>query len=197
MKRVLYTQRVEVVACYGERRDCADQRIPRFIRACDYLPVPLPNVPDIATQLLDDLAPAGLVLTGGNDLGRYGGNMPERDETEARLLQVAFERGVPVFAFCHGMQVIIDHFGGKLVGVVSHVASRHEVSGEISREVNSYHNMAAMEAPAPLRVIARSQDGVVEAVACGMPKLTAIMWHPEREERFLAQDIEMLKALFK
>lgn len=30
-KIVLYTQRVEVVESYGERRDCADQEIPRFL----------------------------------------------------------------------------------------------------------------------------------------------------------------------
>jgi hypothetical protein len=31
MNIVLYTQRVEIVKSYGERRDCADQNIAKFI----------------------------------------------------------------------------------------------------------------------------------------------------------------------
>lgn len=40
MKTVLYTQRVEVVKSYGERRDCADQNIARFLSTCGFLPLP-------------------------------------------------------------------------------------------------------------------------------------------------------------
>ena len=43
MNIVFFTQRVEVVESYGERRDCADQRISGFISACGFIPVPLPN----------------------------------------------------------------------------------------------------------------------------------------------------------
>ena len=48
MEIVLYTQRVEIVKSYGERRDCADQDIPRFIEACGFLPVAVPNIWSIA-----------------------------------------------------------------------------------------------------------------------------------------------------
>ena len=41
---VIYTQRVEIVESYQERRDCADQSIPRFLETCGYIPVPVPNV---------------------------------------------------------------------------------------------------------------------------------------------------------
>ena len=47
---VLYTQRVEIVESYGERRDCADQNIAKFISACGYLPVPLPNNRELSVQ---------------------------------------------------------------------------------------------------------------------------------------------------
>ena len=43
MKRVLFTQRVELVEAYKERRDCADQRIAEYINSCGFLPVPIPN----------------------------------------------------------------------------------------------------------------------------------------------------------
>ena len=89
MKIVLYTQRVEIVAGYEERRDCADQNIPRFIKACGYLPVPVPNVRSIAGQMVRQMQPAGIILTGGNSLLKYGGDAPERDETEKAILDLA------------------------------------------------------------------------------------------------------------
>ena len=43
MEIIVFTQRVELVSAYQEKRDCADQRIAGFIKASGYLPVPLPN----------------------------------------------------------------------------------------------------------------------------------------------------------
>jgi len=86
VKVILYTQRVEMIESYGERRDCADQNIPRFIKACGYLPVPVPNICETAIQMTEEIKPAGLILTGGNSLVKYGGNAPERDNMEKRLL---------------------------------------------------------------------------------------------------------------
>lgn len=196
MKRLIYTQRVEVVERYGERRDCADQQIARFLSTCGYLPIPVPNIPKVAEQIFDDVPPCGVVLTGGNSLTKYGGDAPDRDETESRLLMSAFDRGVPVFAFCRGMQVVLDRFGCSLKKIEKHAATRHTICGEISRSVNSYHTMSAFDAAPPLRVTAVADDGAIEAVACTSPRLTAIMWHPEREEVYDEADIELVKALF-
>ena len=71
-KIVLYTQRVEIVSSYRERRDCADQNIPRFIEVCGYLPVPVPNVLSIAKCMVEQMQPRGIILTGGNSLTKYG-----------------------------------------------------------------------------------------------------------------------------
>ena len=84
MKIALYTQRVEIVKSYGERRDCADQNIPRFIRACGYLPVPAPNIPTLAEELIRQINPAGIVLTGGNSLVKYGGGGGGREEKKKK-----------------------------------------------------------------------------------------------------------------
>ena len=88
MDIVLYTQRVEIVESYKERRDCGDQMIPKFLHACGYLPVPIPNLLYIAEKIIEKLEPVGIVLTGGNSLVKYGGKAPERDETEKRLLDI-------------------------------------------------------------------------------------------------------------
>lgn len=197
MKIVLYTQRVEIIESYGERRDCADQNIPRFIEACGYLPVPLPNARGIAEKMIEHLQPAGIVLTGGNSLVKYGGNAPERDDMERRVLELALERDIPVYGFCRGMQVIADYFGCGLENVQGHVAVRHEIFGEISgQEVNSFHNQACRSVKFPLEALAQTQDGVVEAVCYREKRILGTMWHPERETPFPDADMRRVRELF-
>lgn len=158
MKYALYTGRVEVISSYNERRDCADQRIASFIRACGLLPIPLPNMADMAGTYIEELRPAIIILTGGNSLVSCGGNAPERDDMDEALINEAVRRGLPLYGFCRGMQSILAHFGCALSNVAGHVAVRHEISyladgssgiaaGE-RRLVNSYHNQAAAALPA-------------------------------------------------
>ncbi len=198
MKIALYTQRVEIVKSYGERRDCADQNIPRFIRACGYLPVPAPNIPTLAEELIRQMNPAGIVLTGGNSLVKYGGDAPERDNTEKRILELALEYEIPVYGFCRGMQVILDYFGCALEEVKGHAAVCHKVHGSIGMlSVNSFHNQACFDLHEPLEALACTEDGVIEAVCCEEKRILATMWHPEREQPFTDADISRLQKLFK
>ncbi|EOT23592.1 gamma-glutamyl-gamma-aminobutyrate hydrolase family protein [Lachnospiraceae bacterium KK002] len=198
MKIVLYTQRVEVVESYGERRDCADQCIPVFLEKCGFLPIPLPNVLSVAEEMMYQLKPAGLVLTGGNSLVRYGGQAPERDETEKKLLDIALKGNVPVFGFCRGMQVILDYYDCRLEEISGHVAVRHKVQGSLGEfTVNSYHNQACFQVKRPLEVLAISEDGVIEAVTDREKGILAVMWHPERESEFCMEDIRRLQDLFE
>lgn len=197
-KIVLYTQRVEVVESYGERRDCADQNIPRFLEACGYLPVPVPNVVQALEKLVCCLNPVGILLTGGNSLCQYGGTAPERDDTDRRLIEFALNRHIPVYGFCRGMQSILDYFGCRLENVSGHVAVRHKVMGTWGTfEVNSYHNQSCAEVIEPLQVTAVTADGVIEAIECPQHKIMATMWHPEREKPFCDTDIERVKRLFR
>lgn len=197
MKIVLYTQRVEIVESYGERRDCADQNIPRFIEACGYLPVPLPNNCSVVKQIIEQMQPAGIVLTGGNSLVKYGGNAPERDESEKRILDLALENDIPVYGFCRGMQVIADYFGCELAEVQGHVAVRHKISGEMGTfKVNSFHNQACYNVNKPLEVLAQTDDGVIEAICYKKKQILGTMWHPEREKPFADVDISRVRELF-
>lgn len=197
IKAVIYTQRVEVIESYQERRDCADQDIPRFLQACGYLPVPVPNVLDNLESFVNCVEPMGILLTGGNSLIKYGGTAPERDTTDFTLIRLAQEKNIPVYGFCRGMQSVLDYFGCELINVKGHVAVRHVVRGAWGElEVNSYHNQACMEVKSPLQVMAAGEDGVIEAVASEKHRIIATMWHPEREKPFAKSDIERMQRLF-
>lgn len=197
MKTVLYTQRVEVVKSYGERRDCADQNIARFLSTCGFLPLPVPNIKELAEKMMMELKPAGIVFTGGNSLVKYGGDAPERDETEYAMLKLALEYDIPVYGFCRGMQTILEFYGCELSTVTGHVAVRHDIDGMLGkRNVNSYHNQACLHAKDPVEVLAGTEDGVIEAIKIKSQKIAATMWHPEREQHFKKEDIELVQKLF-
>ncbi len=197
-KIVFFTQRVEIIESYNERRDCADQRISEFILACGYLPLPVPNNPEIAEQLVIAINPVGIILTGGNSLVKYGGNAPERDDTDNKLIELAIQNHIPVYGFCRGMQSILDYYGNKLENIAGHVAVIHDVYGyESSAEVNSYHNQGCVKLTSDeLEVTMTAFDGVIEKIKHSKLPIIGTMWHPEREAPFRDYDINMVRELF-
>ena len=198
MKAVIYTQRVEIIESYNEHRDCADQNIPRFIQVCGYLPIPTPNVLEDLEKFIDYIKPSGIMLTGGNSLLKYGGTAPERDRTDAELIGIAKKNKIPVYGFCRGMQSVLDHFGCNLENVSGHAVVRHRIHGEWGEfEANSYHNQACRQIKAPLKAVAVSDDGIIEAVECKEHRIIATMWHPEREAPFTEADIMRVRQLFR
>ena len=197
MKKIIYTQRVEVIESYNERRDCTDQRIADFIRACGFLPLPVPNNASIVKDIVNEVKPDGIVLVGGNSLVKYGGNAPERDATDSLLIQFAIDKKIPIYGFCRGMQSILDYFGNDLVKVKGHVAVRHIVSGlEEAVDVNSYHNEACVALNSDvLVVVMKTKDGVIEKIRHKTLPIVGTMWHPEREEPFREVDKNLLIQL--
>lgn len=199
MKAVIYTQRVEIIEHYQERRDCADQRIPGFIRECGFLPLPVPNKSELALEIINSTNPAGIILSGGNSLEKYGGNAPERDSMDRALIEIAVNGFIPLYGFCRGMQSILDYFGNRLVDVKGHTKVRHLVyEGAKKYEVNSYHNQACvqLEKNCGLRILSLAEDGVIEAVCHENLPVAASMWHPEREKEFDEKDINRIRELF-
>ena len=197
MRKIALTQRVSIVPEYAERRDCLDQAWPRFLAACGFMPLVLPNVVEVATALCAANDVAGLVLTGGNDLVALGGDAPERDATEHALLDLAESRGLPVLGVCRGMQVIQQRCAIPLRRVEGHV-TKHQVirvDGNPTA-VNSYHRFAAFESRSPLDVWAVADDGVVKAVQRADRSITGIMWHPERVNPFAPADIALFQRVF-
>ncbi len=198
MKPVLLTQRVDVLAHRGERRDAVDQRFVAWLASAGFLAVPLPNEPGLLQHYWDAVHAVGVVFSGGNDLVEVGGDAPERDATERALLTRCLHSATPVFAVCRGLQLVVQALGGTLRRVEGHAGSSHRVSGSLpAREVNSYHRFAVDRVPIDMVVMARADDGVVEAVRHVERPLLAVQWHPERAQPFCGEDTDLLVELFE
>jgi len=191
-RRVAITQRVMDLADRGERRDALDQEWTPWLAAVDAVPVPVPNrVADVG-RFVQELEIDVVVLTGGNDLSHLPGvvqTAPERDATERAVLECAGATGLPVFAVCRGMQMLVHFHGGTVSRVEGHVAQPHalvregEGDGRLRRgPVNSFHEwgIARDGVPDVLLVWATAPDGTVEAVAHRDLRQVGVMWHPER-----------------
>lgn len=198
MTLVAITQRVVVDARTGERRDALDARWGEFFAALGLSPLILPNHPGLAMELVLDLDPAGAILSGGGDLTAYGGDAEARDATEAALIDWATQKDRPLVGVCRGMQQMLHREGARLQRGVGHVGARHLLNYRGARvAVNSYHDWIVPAVPErDFEVLARAEDGMVEAVRHRRLNQVGIMWHPEREAPFAAHDLALFREMF-
>lgn len=197
MTTVAVSQRVDVIADRGERRDALDQRLVWFLQSAGFVPVPVPNGLDATSVVhglnawLDAVAPRAIVLSGGNDIG----TCPERDRTERRLLDYAAARELPALGICRGMQMMGVWAGASLKPVAGHVRVRHQLAGHITGAANSYHGLALASCPAAFTVLAQSEDAEIEAIGHTARPWEGWMWHPEREPHFADRDVRRASQL--
>lgn len=192
--RIAISQRVDFLPDRGETRDALDQRLVALLAMAGLIPLPVPNSLDAAARdtWLATIDPAGVVLSGGNDIGQ----VPTRDATETALLDFARARSLPALGICRGMQMMAHVAGGRLARVTGHVRARHDLTGADARNVNSFHDWSPADCPPGYSVTARSEDGGIEAIRHVTLPWRGWMWHPEREVKFDARDLADIRELF-
>ena len=199
---VLITMRADDVR---ERRDALDQAWYSVLEKMGTSPCLVPNAGvGHAARLIDELKPALILLTGGNDLvatGQEETSAPERDEVEATLIDHAANKAIPLFGVCRGMQMLVSHYGGSLRRGTGHAGTQHGLISESScstwsrASVNSFHDWVIHEEdlPAVMEPLARADDGTIEAVRHRTHPQMGVLWHPERMPR-AAEDVDLIRS---
>ena len=132
--------------------------------------------------------------------GLHGINS-ERDLPELLIVRMAYNRQLPMLGICRGIQTLAMALGGKvdqdIKASVKHSqdADRSEPTHSVDIEkdstlyniykettllVNSFHHQAVSEPGSKFRVVARSKDGIAEAMESAEYKsIVGVQWHPE------------------
>ncbi|HEU4990114.1 MAG TPA: gamma-glutamyl-gamma-aminobutyrate hydrolase family protein [Gemmatimonadaceae bacterium] len=131
---------------------------------------------------------------------------PERDAWEIALVHAAHQRALPTLAICRGAQLANVALGGTLVqdipserpdtlahsraqergrrvhrAVVDAPSRLAAALGAAELSVNSLHHQAVDRPGEGLRVVARADDGIVEALEWTGDDwwMVGVQWHPE------------------
>jgi putative glutamine amidotransferase len=127
-----------------------------------------------------------------------------RDELEEKLLSAAIDADLPFLGICRGAQMLNINRGGTLIQHLPDVVgdNRYQLGNaqftpaDVEVETSSilgslvgdkvsnaalYHHQAIDELGEGLKITAKSEDGIVEAVELSdHPFGVAVQWHPEQ-----------------
>ncbi|PPG90593.1 hypothetical protein C5C00_04465 [Rathayibacter rathayi] len=148
-----------------------------------------------------------------------GPHAERADAAQIAVVHRALARRTPLLGICRGLQIVNVALGGTLVQDLGpeaeHVNAaapahqrmhRHEVAiaadSVLARlfraealAVQSAHHQAVDVLAPGLRVVARADDGVVEAVEHGCAPVLGVQWHPEDPEAPPGQLAILLEGL--
>ena len=168
----------------------------------------------------------GVLFTGGVDLdpALYGEETVndtveishDRDALEMALFRELLPRRIPMLGICRGIQTLNVALGGslwqdipaQLPGAPVHRGVKHEVIAEADSlagsifgtrfRTNSFHHQAVKEPGKGVRVTARAEDGVIEAIEHETLPIWGFQWHPERMTgEYRAEDLTEMGPLFE
>ena len=172
-------------------------------RSIPLVVAPIPELIDSIPDLIERVD--GFVLHGGGDVDpvRYGrppttdelmGVLAAHDDFELAFVRAVLDADKPLLAICRGMQVLNVALGGTLVQHLGthHSFATHTIHVEDGSRVDAamgttlppschcVHHQALDRVAQGLRVVARSDDGIVHAVEVEAKRwAVATQWHPE------------------
>lgn len=151
-----------------------------------------------------------VVIMGGEDVDPrlYGGALtypdsgqhePEADRTMIAVIRQSLDRRTPLLGICRGHQLINVALGGTLIehmtghrdtGRSHFVRTRVDVAADepdpvafaVGDDARCSHHQAVRALGDGLRVVARADDGTIEAIAHRDAPMFGVQWHPEHPE---------------
>ncbi len=171
--------------------------------------IPPVSDPEVIINTLENID--GLLLTGGGDHNPlWAGEEPQkelhginatRDLPELLITRLAYNRQIPMFGICRGMQTLAFALGGRVAQDInatlkhSQDADRSEpthsvilppesmirdIYGTKQIFVNSFHHQAVSDTGPHFQATASSPDGIIEAMESTEHKsILGVQWHPE------------------
>lgn len=131
----------------------------------------------------------------------------ERDLPELFITRLAYNRQIPILGICRGIQTLAMALGGKVKQDITDIATLNHSQKEernvpthnviiekdsilsqlykltdnnATLNVNSFHHQAVCDCGDKFRVVAKSEDGIVEAIESREFKsIIGVQWHPE------------------
>jgi putative glutamine amidotransferase len=139
-----------------------------------------------------------------------------RDDSEFAIMQKVIASNTPVMGICRGMQLINIYLGGTMHQDIEGISAPihgsngdsyqkhkviiekgtllYEILGAEEIEVMSHHHQAVDSLGKDLKISAKAEDGIIEAIESANSKfILGVQWHPEVE--IDEYSLKLIKAL--
>ena len=166
-----------------------------YVKACES--VGIEAIVDFYPKSLKDYN--GLLIPGGVDIDpKFYGQKNihcekidfERDQRTFEMIKKFIDNNKAILGICLGCEYLNVYFGGSLKqDILGHRDTRHQVVATQSMLkdylgenffVNSLHHQCIDNLGRDLEIIAKSPDGVIEAIENKGQKILGVQWHPEK-----------------
>ncbi len=125
--------------------------------------------------------PKGIIFSGG-PASVYEPNAPKPDER-------VYELGIPILGICYGLQVLTEHFGGKVIKADRHEYGKAELEVindddlfyGLPKKIDVWmsHGDKVVELPEGFEPIARTENSPFASIRNKEKKIWGVQFHPE------------------